>query len=74
VLALSAATARENSRANWVRPAVKTGSLLSLANRMACSALSRKYDASAIGHTARSGGSTKNSQSSITAKNGSMKG
>jgi hypothetical protein len=56
----SIATAREKySRANSVRLADKTGSLLSLANRMACSALSRKCDASAIGPTTGSGGSTK---------------
>jgi hypothetical protein len=70
----SKATAREKySRANSVRLAVKTGSVLSLANRMACSALSRKYDASVIGLAAGSGGSTKNSQSPITAEDGSMK-
>jgi hypothetical protein len=70
----SIATAREKySRANSVRLAVKTGSVLSLANRMACSALSRKYDAFAIRLTARSGGSMKNSQSPISAENGTMR-
>jgi len=69
----SIATARAKySRANSVRLAVKIGSVLSLAKRMACPALSRKYDASAIRLTAGSGGSMKNSQSPITAGNGSM--